>query len=219
VILRGEPDLILSTTVGEAITKKLRAGQPGSTASFGFISDFSVRENQEGLHLRHGRDLLTLGRLGTRQECGFLSFRRLWMMTQVAFWLYLEQLFWLLFQLQTWSETFRRSESKAVLLIWSLLLFIRMISALLYQAFNAKSGFTQLRFCPLNYSDTLPLLNSGLNQGGVWDQTDQYYWNRTITHYFQNLTTGNLSTCIYPCFDTSFPLRDLDRFYASAHLD
>lgn len=111
--------------------------------------------------------------------------------------------------MQTWSSTFRTSEAKAVLLLWSLLLFIGLIFSFINQAYVFLVSFPQLRFCPLNSNDTLPLTNGG--SGGAvitWNPWDSYQANRTVTEYFTNSTVGLPSTCIYPCFSFTSSLRD-----------
>ena len=121
--------------------------------------------------------------------------------------------------MQTWSRTFDRSDGKAVLLLWSLLLSVGMICALVNKAYISFRTFPQLRFCPLQPSqanDTLPLTNGGVDPiGGVWDRMDRYHWNKTVTSYFSNSTTSIANICIYPCFDTAWRLRDPTEIVAS----
>jgi hypothetical protein len=70
-------------------------------------------------------------------------------------------------------------------------------------------GFNQLRFCPLDKEDNLPFRSPGTSLvGGVWDRQNRYHWNETITTHFSSPGTNILSECIYPCFDTSWPLRE-----------
>ncbi|MCJ1265106.1 hypothetical protein MMC22_004981 [Lobaria immixta] len=111
--------------------------------------------------------------------------------------------------MQTWSKTFKNSEGKAVLLLWSLLLLAGMICALVNEAYITVWTFPQLRFCPLHQNETLPMTNGGAESvGGVWDRESRYHWNDTVSKYFSK-STGKLSTlCIYPCFETEWPLRD-----------
>lgn len=48
--------------------------------------------------------------------------------------------------MQTWSKTFRVSQKKAVLFLWSLLLFVGIICALVNEAYVKFYSFPQLRF-------------------------------------------------------------------------
>lgn len=113
--------------------------------------------------------------------------------------------------MQTWSQTFKKSEGKAVLFLWSLLLLVGMICALINEAFITLWTFPQLRFCPLQQNDTLPMTN-GIAQsvGGVWNRENEYHWNETVMDYFANSTSRLSNLCIYPCFQTpiQWPLRD-----------
>lgn len=109
----------------------------------------------------------------------------------------------------TWSKTFKNSEGKAVLLLWSLLLLAGMICALVNEAYITIWTFPQLRFCPLHQSDNLPMTNGGAESvGGVWDRESWYHWNETVSKYFSNSTSKLSTLCIYPCFETEWPLRD-----------
>jgi hypothetical protein len=116
--------------------------------------------------------------------------------------------FLVLVPMQTWSKTFKKYEGKTVLLLWSLLLLAGTIAALINEEYIQVSPLPQLRFCPLEQNDTLPLTNGGTPIGGTWDGTDWYHWNRTVTAAFDNTTISLPNICIYPCFDTTWPLRD-----------
>ena len=117
--------------------------------------------------------------------------------------------FLVLLPMQLWSSTFKKSEGKAVLFIWSGLLLIGVICALVNEAYSILWTFPQLRFCPPNFNDTLPLTNSGSDVIGMdWDHVDWYYWNRTVYNYFTDPSSQSGNTCLYPCFATAWPLRD-----------
>lgn len=117
--------------------------------------------------------------------------------------------FLILLPMQTWSTTFKKSDSKLVLFLWSGLLFIGMISALINAAYVDLWAFPQLRFCPPGESDQIPLTNSGTNiVGSDFETSDAYYWNRTAYNYFGDKTGQQSNTCLYPCFSASWLLRD-----------
>ena len=112
-----------------------------------------------------------------------------------------------------WSSTIKRSKAKAVIFLWSGLLLIGTICALVSAAYVDLWAFPQLRFCPLDMEDSLPLTNSGSNIAGAdWaTQNDPYYWNDTVQFSFQNRSLPNLglpTICLYPCFATQWPLRN-----------
>lgn len=115
-----------------------------------------------------------------------------------------------LLPMQLWSTTFKRSDAKAVLFLWSGLLLVGIVSALINSAYLNFWAFPQLRFCPPGLNDTLPFMNNGALQSEdvQWEQLDSYYWNRTVYDYFRNPNNYPGSACIYPCFSSSWPLRD-----------
>ena len=114
-----------------------------------------------------------------------------------------------LLPMQIWSKTFRQSGAKPVLVLWSGLLLIGIICGLIDEAYVSFNYFLQLRFCPPGLNDTLPLTNSGSdNVGASWNGYDEYYWNTTAYDYFANSTGLQPNSCLYPCFGTSWPLRD-----------
>lgn len=112
--------------------------------------------------------------------------------------------------MQIWSNTFKQSRTKSVLYLWSGTLLIGTVCALVNAAYVDVAAFTQLRFCPPGIKDTIPLTNGGIdNVGTNWAQAnDPYYWNATVYNYFRNTTTRYPNACLYPCFSTSWPLRD-----------
>ena len=118
--------------------------------------------------------------------------------------------FLVLLPMQIWSSTFKQSRTKSVLYLWSGTLVVGTLCALVNAAYVDVAAFTQLRFCPPGINDTIPLTNGGIDNVGVdWAQaSDPYYWNTTVYNYFRNATTRYPNTCLYPCFSTSWPLRD-----------
>ena len=121
--------------------------------------------------------------------------------------------FLILLPMAAWSSTFNRSKAQAVIFLWSGLLLIGTICALINAAYVDLWAFPQLRFCPLDMNDSLPLTNSGSNIAGAdwFMRDDPYYWNATVQEIFQNdslFITGRPNTCLYPCFATQWPLRE-----------
>ncbi len=116
-----------------------------------------------------------------------------------------------LLPLQVWSTTFKTSGAKPVLFLWSGVLLIGTICGLINEAYVDLNYFPQFRFCPPGLNDTLPLTNSGSdNIGTDWNGYDAYYWNVTVYEYFAHSSGLQPNTCLYPCFGTSWPLRDSD---------
>ena len=125
-----------------------------------------------------------------------------------------------LLPMQVWSTTFRTSGAKVVLFLWSGVLLIGTICGLVDEAYVDLVYFPQLRFCPPGLNDTLPLTNSGSDTIGTnWDGYDEYYWNATVYEYFTNSTGLQPNVCLYPCFGTSWPLRDSDEINVGAFYD
>lgn len=121
--------------------------------------------------------------------------------------------FLLLLPIQIWSRTFAQAkpEQKAIVFTWALLLLVGLICALVNDAYIDVWSFPQLRFCPIDQEDTLPILNSGIESvAGTRDRQDLYHWNRTVRDFFiyKNLSVHPPNTCLYPCFDFQWPLRD-----------
>ena len=111
------------------------------------------------------------------------------------------------------SSTCKRPKAKAVVFLWSVLLLIGTIFALINAAYVDLWAFPKSRFCPLDMDDPTPLTNSGSNNAGAdWFKWgDHYYWNATVQETFQNSSLSNNvlpNTCLYPCFATQWPLRD-----------
>lgn len=118
--------------------------------------------------------------------------------------------FLVLLLMQLYSNTFKNSSAKSVLFLWSALLVAGVLCALINVAYLNPAKYLQLRFCPIGASDTLPLTNSGLDQvGAEWAQAvDPYYWDTTVREIFRNTTLLPSMMCVYPCFATSWSLRD-----------
>ena len=89
--------------------------------------------------------------------------------------------------------------------------------------------FPQFRFCPLGYNETLPVSKSIYNtpitkssidvvyEGVSFWPSDPIDWNYTIWNTFTNTSSQTFKTCIYPCFSTSWPLRDDSEITAYAY--
>ena len=120
--------------------------------------------------------------------------------------------FLVLAPMQIYSSTFQRSDAKAILFSWSLLLLIGIVSGLINEAYVGILNSHQFRFCPVSYNETLPITKSLYDTfmtksmtGGPLGLVD---WNETIWNAFTNTSSRRFDTCIYPCFSTSWPLRD-----------
>ena len=115
--------------------------------------------------------------------------------------------FLILLPMEAWSSTFRRSRAQLVMFLWSGLLLVGTVCALINAAYVDLWAFPQLRFCPLDMNDSMPLTNSGSNIAGAdwFMRDDPYYWNATVQETFQNKSlfiTSQPNTCLYPCFTT-----------------
>jgi hypothetical protein len=126
--------------------------------------------------------------------------------------------FLLLLPMQIWSRTLRTAttQRRRVVLAWALLLFAGLIAALINVAYSLGFIFPQLRFCPMDREDPLPLTSPGVDDGVQdWDYMDRYRWNRTVAdHFVHGNRSGPVSTaCFYPCFARSSPLRDRADIY------
>ena len=75
--------------------------------------------------------------------------------------------FLVLLPMQMWSQTLRETKPKSILVLWSFLLFIGMICASVAQAYVTFYSFPQLRFCPPNRHELLPLINNGAHNVGT----------------------------------------------------
>ncbi|KAH8748166.1 hypothetical protein F5883DRAFT_697671 [Diaporthe sp. PMI_573] len=118
--------------------------------------------------------------------------------------------FLVLLPMQIWSTTLRTTRVKKIVWLWGTLLLMGMICALIAEQYVNFWYIGQLRFCPHGAHDTLPLMNDGAQiLGGEWND-DEYRWNRTVQRQFiyQNSTEALSNICIYPCFESSWPLRD-----------
>ena len=114
-----------------------------------------------------------------------------------------------LLPMQLWSSTFKTSNAKTILFLWSGLLFIGTVSALINTVYIDLWAFPQLRFCPIGLNDTIPFTNSRPSITDIHlDRVDGYFWNRTINEYFRNPQGQLNGACIYPCFSSTWPLRD-----------
>ena len=91
--------------------------------------------------------------------------------------------FMMVLSMQIWSNTFKKSDAKAVFFLWSGLLFTGSICALINAgpfAGYSKSAIPQLRFCPPNLNDTLPLNSGSANDFDACQHAmDPCFWNRT----------------------------------------
>lgn len=121
--------------------------------------------------------------------------------------------FLLLLPMYNFSKTLKKvsPEKRAIIALWALLLFAGLIAALVNYAYVFYWSFPQLRFCPVDQADDLPLQNNGApSVTRPWDHQDWYLWNRTVQDYFvfKNTSFRATTTCLYTCFDTSWPLRD-----------
>jgi hypothetical protein len=126
--------------------------------------------------------------------------------------------FFLLLPMQVWSETLRRAgtRQKQIIFAWAFLLFAGLIAALIATAYVFFHAFPQVRFCPTDSAESLPLTSTGVSDNiPAWDGTDRYRWNRTVADYFVHKSgTGPTATeCFYPCFGTSWPLRERAEIY------
>jgi hypothetical protein len=115
--------------------------------------------------------------------------------------------------MQVRSTTLKKAkpEQKAIVIAWSILLWVGLVSALAIDIFVTIWFFPQLRFCPKDDADPIPTSSYGPPAGvDSWDGKDWYRWNRTIRDHFifNNSTALFLNNCIYPCSEFSWPLRD-----------
>jgi hypothetical protein len=118
-----------------------------------------------------------------------------------------------LLPMQVRSKTLRnvKPEQKTIVLVWRILLFVGIISALLVDIFVTIWFFPQLGFCPPDQADTLPMFSNGPPVGlKSWDRTDWYRWNRTVSDHFifNNSSVVFPNDCIYPCSEFPWPIRD-----------
>ena len=65
------------------------------------------------------------------------------------------------------SSTCKRSKGEAVIFLWSVLLLIGIICALINAAYVDLLAFPQLHFCPPDMDDPMTLTNSGSNITGA----------------------------------------------------
>lgn len=121
-----------------------------------------------------------------------------------------------------WSSTLRNRRASFLIMLWTLVLMVGFFAALINFYFSpfASKPSMQLRFCPMDSSDTLPLppaIHGPHQHGGGWGQEDEYRWNRTIASSFVhgNSSVQPSNTCIYPCLNSSSPLRDLSETYVA----
>ena len=132
--------------------------------------------------------------------------------------------FLVLAPMQVYSSTFQRSGAKAILLLWSVLLLAGLVSALISSAYIGVYDSPQLRFCPLDFNETLPITKSPYNTPSTerlvgspdWHLAS-VDWNATIWNVFTDPSSRRFSTCIYPCFSTSWPLRDDSEIIVTAY--
>jgi hypothetical protein len=109
-----------------------------------------------------------------------------------------------LIPLQIQSQIFNhpQPEVKAILLLWAMLLLTGFACALVNEEYVGAWNFPQLRLCPHGYSDSLPVSSTGphaVNQS----------WNNTIWELYGHSPSNSAHAfCLYPCFNTEWPLRD-----------
>lgn len=121
--------------------------------------------------------------------------------------------FLLLLPMYNFSKTLKKAsiEQQLIIAFWALLLFAGLVAALINVAYVFFWTFPQLRFCPLDQADDIPFQNSGARPVvGPRELYDEFLWNRTVRDYFvfNDTTIRPTTACLYPCFDTSWPLRD-----------
>lgn len=118
--------------------------------------------------------------------------------------------FLILTPMQTYSSIFKHAsaETKSLLFMWGLLLFVGMIAALVNEEYIGVWWFPQLRFCPPGYNDTLPFVSTGPSMLiGSWNQT---VWGTVGNSSIMTYTTS----CIYPCFNTTWSFKDTSELLA-----
>ncbi|KAH8678800.1 hypothetical protein BGZ60DRAFT_428622 [Tricladium varicosporioides] len=117
--------------------------------------------------------------------------------------------------MQMGSKTFRKSNRKLVMIIWSVLLLVGMNAALINEWYISTRTFRQLRVCPIGRNDTLPFRNGGHNYNGeYWGSDYNLHINDTIRTEFIEKAGTLPSICIYFCFDTVSPFRNADEILA-----
>jgi hypothetical protein len=122
--------------------------------------------------------------------------------------------------MQVWSSTFKKAEQKAILVLWTVFLFVGFFCACLTSSYVYYWSFPQLRFCPIHTNDTLPMTTSGSSVfGGTWDHIDRNHWNDTVTIFFENTTIPRSSVCFYPSLDYRWPLRDPSKIVITSDSD
>lgn len=106
--------------------------------------------------------------------------------------------FLVVLSMQIWSNTFKKSDAKAVSFLWSGLAQSVLLSMRPFAGYST-SAIPQLRFCPPNLNDTLPLNSGSANDFDARQHAmDPYYWNRTLWATFQNSSGRNSNACLYP---------------------
>lgn len=110
-----------------------------------------------------------------------------------------------------WSSTFRSAKQRAILVMWSVFLFVGLVCSWVSGNYVYFWSFPQLRFCPVHLNDTFPITYSGSGLfGGAWDHSDRNHWNDTVAMFFQNTTIPRPNACYYPSMDFTWPLRNPD---------
>jgi hypothetical protein len=113
--------------------------------------------------------------------------------------------------MQLWSKTIRQQTAshKVLFFSWTLLLAVGALCSLVVEQYVNSTVLYQLRFCPLDSADELPITNPG-DVLAAGSHRDPYSWNRTVWDYFayKNATLRPSTICLYPCFDFDWPLRD-----------
>ena len=128
--------------------------------------------------------------------------------------------------MKIWSSTLRNRRTSLLIILWTLILMVGFAAAFITTTFSpfASKPAMQLRFCPFDGIDTLPLplVINGPHQyrSSAWGQEDDYRWNRTIANSFVygNSSVQPPNKCIYPCLTSISPLRDLSEIYVAPYL-
>lgn len=114
-----------------------------------------------------------------------------------------------LLPMQLWSKTFKKSEAKTELSLWSGLLLTGTLSALINSVYVDLWSFPRSRYCPPDANDAFPLRNSGTTPFDVSSELAKVcYWNMTVYGTLGKSQNQLPNASIYPCFTSSWPLRD-----------
>jgi hypothetical protein len=102
-------------------------------------------------------------------------------------------------------QAFQRPRNRPVFIGWFLLLLIGLICAIVNEVHVDLWVVNQFRFCSPGDLPDFSLSSFSLRGRGQPDKS----FNESIWDIFSNASTsqGLPSTCVYPCFDVSWPLR------------